>query len=73
VSGATGYRLDVSKRGSFNGGSFVTGYHNLNVGNVASRSVTGPSANTTDYYRVRAFNVSGTSSNSNVIPVTTSA
>jgi hypothetical protein len=72
VSGAAGYRMDVAKNSSFGGGTFVTGYHNLNVGNVASRFVGGLNANTTYYYRVRAFNSSGVSPNSNVITVTTS-
>jgi phosphodiesterase/alkaline phosphatase D-like protein len=47
------------------------GYHNLNVGNVLSRSVTGLNTTTTYYYRVRAFNGNGTSGNSNVVNVTT--
>jgi outer membrane protein assembly factor BamB len=70
VSGATGYRLDVSTSSSFT--SYVPGYQNLNVGNVVSRSVTGLSASTTYHYRVRAYNGGGaTSGNSNVINVTT--
>ena len=69
VSGATGYRLDVSPNSSFS--TYVAGYQNLNVGNTTSRSVTGLNANTTYYYRVRAYNGSGTSGNSNVVNVTT--
>ena len=69
VSGATGYRLDVSTSTSFN--TYVTGYQNLNVGNVTSRSVTGLNASTTYHYRVRAYNGNGTSGNSNVVNVTT--
>jgi hypothetical protein len=69
VSGATGYRLDVSTSSSFN--SYVTGYQNLNVGNVTRRSVTGLNASTTYYYRVRAYNGNGTSGNSNVVHMTT--
>ena len=69
VSGATGYRLDVSRNSSFS--TYVAGYQNLNVGNATSRSVTGLNASTTYYYRVRAYNGSGTSGNSNVINVTT--
>jgi len=70
VSGATGYRLDVSTSSSFT--SYVPGYQNLNVGNVTSRSVTGLNASTAYHYRVRAYNSDGaTSSNSNVVNVTT--
>src|SRR6266576_7182057 len=65
VSGANGYRLDVSPNSSFS--TYVAGYHNLDVGNVTSRSVTGLNASTTYYYRIRAYNGAGTSGNSNVI------
>jgi hypothetical protein len=70
-SGATGYRLDVSTSSGF--GSFVSGYNNLDVGNAQTASVTGLSASTTYYYRVRAYNGNGTSGNSNVITVTTTS
>ena len=69
VSGATGYRLDVSPNSSFS--TYVAGYQNLNVGKTITRSVTGLNASTTYYYRVRAYNASGTSGNSNVVHVTT--
>jgi len=50
--------------------SFVTGYQNLNVGNVTSYVVAGLDPETTYYYRVRAY--SGVDSgSSNVISVTT--
>ena len=52
VSGATGYRLDVSANSSFN--NYIGVYHNLNVGNATGRSVTGLNASTRYYYRVRA-------------------
>lgn len=65
VSGATGYRLDVSTSSNF--ATYVPGYQNLDVGNVTSQSVTGLAANTFYYYRVRAYNVNSTSPNSNVI------
>ena len=69
VSGATGYRLDVSMSSSFS--TYVPGYQNLNVGNATSRSVTGLNPSTTYHYRVRAYNGHGTSGNSNIINVTT--
>ena len=54
VSNATGYNLDVAKAPSF--ANYVSGYRNLNVGNVNSWPVTGLSPNTRYYYRVRAHN-----------------
>jgi phosphodiesterase/alkaline phosphatase D-like protein len=69
VTGATSYRLDVSTSSTFS--SFVTGYQNLNVGNVISRSVTGLITKTTYFYRVRANDSGGTSVNSNVVSVKT--
>jgi hypothetical protein len=69
VSGATGYRLDVSTSNSFT--SYILGYQNLNVGNTTSYNVVGLSAKTTYYYRLRTYNGSGTSPNSNVISVKT--
>jgi len=69
VTGATSYRLDVSTSSTF--GSYVTGYQNLGVGSVTSRSVTGLSAGRSYYYRVRAHNTAATSGNSNVISVAT--
>ncbi|MCX7861620.1 MAG: fibronectin type III domain-containing protein, partial [Bacteroidales bacterium] len=70
-SGATGYYLDVATDNSFT--TFVSGYNNLNVGNVTSYAVTGLTCNTTYYYRVRAYNSCGTSGNSNTRTVTTSS
>lgn len=69
VSGATGYRLDVSTSNSFT--TYVPGYQNVNVGKTTSYNVVGLSAKTTYYYRLRAYDGSGTSPNSNVISVKT--
>jgi subtilase family serine protease len=69
ATGATGYYLDVSTISTFT--SFVTGYNNKNVGNVLTSSVTGLTGGTIYYYRIRAYNSSGTSPNSNIIMVGT--
>jgi sugar lactone lactonase YvrE len=69
VSGATGYRLDVSTDSSF--GSFVNGYQNLDVGSATSKALSGLNANTTYYVRVRAYNSAGVGANSSTITVTT--
>src|SRR5207247_7277982 len=66
---ATGYRLDVSTSTTFS--SYLSGYQNLDVGNVTSRSLSALIAGTTYYYRVRAYNSGGTSGNSGTIKVTT--
>ncbi len=69
VTGATGYYLDVATDNGFS--SMVSGYNNKDVGNVTTSGVTGLSASTPYYYRLRAYNASGTSDNSNTITVTT--
>ena len=69
VNGAIDYRLDVSTTNTFT--TYVTGYHDLNVANMTSFPVTGLSAQTTYYYRVRAYNGCATSANSNVKSVQT--
>ncbi|WP_299518989.1 hypothetical protein, partial [uncultured Flavobacterium sp.] len=76
VPGATGYRLDVSEYSDFS--VMLAGYDNLFVsGGLTSRVVSGLNPSTEYYYRVRAEGNSGsgpvTSSNSNVIMVTTFA
>src|SRR5207249_12108232 len=70
VSGAIDYRLDVATDSSFI--NYVPGYQNLDAGNVTSYNVTGLSAHTTYYYRVRAYNGCATSPNSSVKSVQTS-
>ncbi|MCX6174235.1 MAG: fibronectin type III domain-containing protein [Ignavibacteriales bacterium] len=71
ITGATGYRLDVSTTIGFNAGTFVAGFENKDVDNVTAYSVTGLSGNSTYYYRIRAYNGSGVSSNSGTITVLT--
>jgi trimeric autotransporter adhesin len=67
---ANGYYLDVATDSLFT--SFVTGYNNLDVCNVTTYVVnSGIVTNTTYYYRVRAYNIGGTSANSNKINLTT--
>lgn len=68
---ATTYKIDVSTSSAFS--SFVGSYDNFDVGNVINYSVTGLSANTTYYYRVRSVNATGSSENSNVVTVVTQA
>ncbi len=68
ASGATGYRLDLSTNSTFS--SFVSGYENLDVGDVLSRNVTALTTELTYYYRVRAYNSAGDSTNSATIAVT---
>ncbi|HAM97331.1 MAG TPA: hypothetical protein DCQ26_01865 [Marinilabiliales bacterium] len=65
VSGTvSNYRLDVSTSSSF--ASYVSGYQNLSVSGT-SKSITGLSSSYTYYYRVRAANSTGSSTNSNII------
>ena len=67
--GATGYRLDVATDSGFT--NFVATYNNRDVGNVTTYAVSGLTGGTTYYYRLRAYNGSATSGNSNTITVTT--
>jgi autotransporter-associated beta strand protein len=63
ASGATGYYLDVATDSGFT--SFVDGYNNKDVGAALSSAVTGTfEGGTTLYYRVRAYNPTGTSADS---------
>ncbi|NTW31494.1 MAG: hypothetical protein HGB12_02520, partial [Bacteroidetes bacterium] len=68
VSGATSYALDVVTDNSFGSGFVV---NNVNVGNVLTYTVTGLTAGTTYYYRVRAVNSCTNGASSNTITATT--
>ena len=68
---ATEYLLDVSTTNTFS--SFISGYENRNVGNVTTLLVTDLLPGTRYHYRVRARNISGTSSNSTTRTVNTPA
>jgi hypothetical protein len=71
VSGAIGYRLDVSTSSSFS--SYVNGYQDFDVGNVTGWVVTGLNPGTTYYYRVRAYDATSLGAYSDVMTVTTTA
>jgi hypothetical protein len=71
ASGAKGYLLDVSTSNSFS--SYVDGYHDLDVGSVNGRTVTGLNSGTTYYYRVRPYTAAGSGGYSNVTTATTEA
>jgi hypothetical protein len=71
VNDAIGYRLDVSTNSSFT--SYVEGYHNLDVGDATGRIVTGLNPGTTYFYRVRAYDATGTTGYSAVMAATTVA
>jgi uncharacterized repeat protein (TIGR02543 family) len=71
VGNAMGYRMDVSTTNAFT--IFVSGYNNLDVGDMTNKKVTGLNPGITYYYRIRAYNSGGTSGNSGTISATTSA
>ena len=71
ANGATGYKLDVATNSGFGAGTFVSGYHDLDVGNALTYPVTGLSAGTAYYYEIRAYNTGGTSGNSGTVTSTT--
>lgn len=66
---ADGYYLDVAEDAGFV--TMVAGFSNLDVGAVLTKQVIGLTAETDYWFRVRAYNDSGTSGNSNTIKVTT--
>ena len=66
---ATGYRLDVSINIGFT--TFVTGFNDIDVGNVKTFNVSGLNARTVYYYRIRAYNIGGVSVSSNIITLST--
>jgi len=61
---ATTYYIDVAFDNNFT--NFVSGYNNLNVGNVTFYNIGGLNCHTTYYYRVRAGNACGISPHSNI-------
>jgi len=65
VANATNYELDVSTASNFS--SFVSGYGNLTTGNVTTTTLSGLSSQATYYIRLRAKNISGTSSSSSTL------
>jgi hypothetical protein len=67
-TGTTGYLLDVATDSGFS--NYVSGYRNLDVGNVQNRNVSGVSAGTY-YYRLQSYSLVGASADSNVVSATT--
>lgn len=70
VTGATGYRIDVSTSRLFD--NYVSGYRDLDVGNVTNRIVIRLQPGTSYYYRIRSYNSLGPGPESEVMTSTTS-
>jgi hypothetical protein len=66
--GATGCRLDVSTDLAF--GSYLLNLQDVDMGNVTSTNLAGFTPEATCFYRARAYNANGTSSNSFTMAVT---
>ena len=69
VVGASGYLLDVSTTDSFS--DYIDGYHDLDVGNVTARVVTGVTPGIAYYYRVRPYTAIGAASYSETMTAVT--
>src|SRR5215468_8688699 len=69
VNGAKGYLLDVSTSSGFD--NYVSGYHDLDVGDTTGRVVTGLKQGTTYYYRVRPYGLRSTASYTKTMAVPT--
>ena len=66
---ATGYKIDVALDAGFT--TFVNGYDDRDAGNVAFLRVTGLKSGTNYYFRIRAYNTGGVTSNSNSVTTRT--
>lgn len=69
VAGANGYKIDLSTNEKFT--TFVENYSDFSTGNVNSYEIKNLFPGITYYARLRAQAVTGTSSNSDVISITT--
>jgi hypothetical protein len=71
TTGATDYLFDLATNSNFNGGSFVGVYKDFSTAGATSLTVTGLTAGTTYFYRVRASNSGGASAYSGTITYAT--